>query len=102
MQVMVTTAATPHVSAPPTTPRSAPPHAGGSETVVGSGSRSSFPTNVGDWLVERLGKAAFPVAIAAGGAAGAGLGFVTLGPVGAIAGGVAGGMLGALVVGLRP
>ncbi len=61
-----------------------------------------MPGRVGDWLVSKLGRAAMPVAMLAGGVAGAGLGFVTLGPVGAAVGGVGGAWLGMLVVGLRP
>ena len=99
MVTALATAASPRQLAVPVTDR---PPAAPDASSRGGGAGSSFPTNVGDWLVAKLGRAAFPVAIAAGGAAGAGLGMLTLGPVGAVVGGVAGGMLGALVVGLRP
>jgi hypothetical protein len=49
-------------------------------------------------MEERFGRAYLPIAMAAGGAAGAGLGLLALGPVGAIAGGVAGAVLGGVLV----
>ncbi|MCW2972158.1 MAG: hypothetical protein JWN72_431 [Thermoleophilia bacterium] len=69
-------------------------------SAVGGG--STLPTKVGDWMVERFGKAAMPIAIGAGAVAGGALGFFTLGPIAGIAGAIGGGWLGALCVGLRP
>lgn len=74
----------------------------GSAAGASGGGAASLPTRIGDWMANRFGKAAMPIAMGVGGAAGAGLGFVTLGPVGAAVGGVAGAWLGMLVVGLRP
>lgn len=67
-----------------------------------TGGGSTLPTKIGDALVARLGRAAFPVAIVAGAAALGTAGFFMLGPVGGAIGAVLGGWAGALCVGLRP
>lgn len=62
---------------------------------------SSVTNRIGNWFADRFGSKAMPASMIAFGAAGAGLGVVTLGPVGGIAGGLGGAWLGALLVGLR-
>ncbi len=66
---------------------------------AGSGTANeSVRLKVAHWMESHFGKAYLPIAMAAGGAVGAGVGFLTLGPVGAVVGGAAGAMLGGVLV----
>ena len=51
---------------------------------------------INNWLEDHFGRAAMPIAAAAGGVVGGGLGFLALGPLGAAIGGAAGAFGGAL------
>lgn len=94
---MATIAPTAAVPPPPTTgplppPLPADPPASG----AGTGS-TSVRIRINNWLEERFGRAAMPIAAATGGVLGGGLGFLALGPVGAMVGGAAGAFGGALM-----
>ncbi len=66
------------------------------EPATGSGTGStSVRIKIANWMEDRFGKAAMPIAALAGGVAGGTLGMLMLGPVGAAVGGVGGAFFGA-------
>lgn len=68
------------------------------EPASGSGTGSkSVRIKIANWMEERFGKAAMPIAALAGGVAGGTIGMLTLGPVGAAVGGAGGAFMGALL-----
>ena len=91
---MTITAATPvqQTSAyapPPTAGTVLPP----TRTVYGSGGESPR-LRIANWMENHLGKLALPVAMAAGGLVGGGVGSLLLGPIGLVGGAIGGAMLG--------
>ena len=74
----------------PTDPPVPPPDTGTGQD------NKSFRIKINNWLEDRFGRAAMPIAAATGGVIGGGLGMLALGPVGAAIGGAAGAFGGAL------
>lgn len=67
----------------------------------GSGSGTgptSVRVKIANWMEDRFGKAAMPIAALAGGVAGGTLGMLTLGPLGAALGGAGGAFMGAVLL----
>ncbi len=99
MATISPTAATPP---PPPTNRPLPPPLPGDAPPIpppdtGNGEdNKSFRIKINNWLEDRFGRAAMPIAAATGGVIGGGLGMLALGPIGAAIGGAAGAFGGAL------
>lgn len=93
MATIAPTVATPPV---PTTGPLPPPLPPDPPTGDPGADNRSVRLRINSWLEGRVGRAALPVAAAAGGVLGGGLGFLALGPVGAVLGGAAGAFGGAL------
>jgi hypothetical protein len=95
MATIAPTAATPP---PPVTTGPLPPPLPEPIPASGSGTGSgSLRIRIANWMEDRFGKAAMPVAALAGGALGGTVGMLTLGPVGAAVGGLGGAFAGAVL-----
>lgn len=90
MTAIAPTAATPMPPRPQVVQEPRPDTVGGAGTAP-----SGLRHRITSWMETKLGRAAMPVAAAAGGALGGTIGMLTLGPVGAAIGGIGGAFFGA-------
>ena len=85
----------PSNGAPPMPPVGLPP--AGLPPAPGSGNESPRE-RIAHWMERTFGRAYLPIAMLGGGAIGATIGMLTLGPLGALAGGAGGALLGGALV----